>query len=329
MNASLKEEPTDCKRTASFCDLGVLLPADFTLDSGETLSRPELRVRLYGDRTRPVVAVAGGVSSGRIAADELVVKGWWRDIVAPGGAVDLDRFCVLAFDFLPNPEERARTISTADQARVLAHALNVLKIEKLFAFVGASYGGMVALAFTAQYPDLLEKLCVISAADRTHPAATALRGVQRRIIEFASRAGDPREGVALARQLAMVAYRTPEEFEQRFDHAPGVVAGDPYPVCEYLISRGRNYPMSAERYVTLSDSVDRHAVDPQKINTDSLFIAATSDRLVPVADMRQLAGAVPGSALLEIESLYGHDAFLKEAGVIGPRVKLFLEERLT
>lgn len=327
MNPSLQKEPERETRIAEFCDVSILLPGDFALDSGEALSRPELRLRIYGDKARPVVAVAGGVSSGRVAADELVARGWWRDIVAPGGAVDLDRFCVLAFDFLPNPEERARTISTTDQARALAHALGVLSIEKLFAFVGASYGGMVALAFAAAFPDRVENLCVISAADRPHPAATALRGVQRRIVEFASRAGEPREGVALARQLAMIAYRTPEEFEQRFDHRPGAAAGDPYAVCDYLIARGRAYPMSAGRYVTLSDSVDRHRVEPQKIRAASLFIGAASDRLVPTGDMRRLAGAVAGSSLIEIDSLYGHDAFLKEAGVIGPRIRQFLEER--
>lgn len=329
MNARLKEKPQAPQQAADFCDLSILLPADFALDSGETLSRPELRVRVYGDVARPVVALAGGVSSGRIAADEAVTRGWWRDVVASGGAVDLDKFCVLAFDFLPNPEERARTISTADQARGLAHALGAFRIEKLFAFVGASYGGMVALAFAAAFPDRVENLCVISAADRAHPAATALRGVQRRIIEFAERAGDAREGVALARQLAMIAYRTPEEFEQRFDHQPGAAAGDPYAVCDYLIARGRAYPMSAERYVTLSDSVDRHRIEPQKIRAASLFIGAASDRLVPTGDMRRLAAGVAGSSLLEIDSLYGHDAFLKETGAIGPRIKQFLEERLS
>lgn len=330
MNAHFRNTPAqDDVPPQGHSDFGIILPTTFQLESGETLSKPELRVRVYGDAANPKVVVSGGISSGRIVADEADggVKGWWRDIVHPGGPIDLDRYCVIAFDFLPNPEEIARTISTLDQARALAHALDVLKIERLFAFVGASYGGMVALAFAATYLERLEKLCVISAAEQTHPAATAFRGVQRRIIEFAKTSGDPDAGVALARQLAMITYRTPEEFEQRFDNTPGASRDDTFEVDDYLISRGGAFGMDAERYLTLSASIDRHRADPSRVSADSYFIAARSDRLVPLGDMRRLADAVETARLFEIDSLYGHDAFLKEIAAIGPSVKEFLKEQ--
>ena len=330
MNAHFRKTPAqDDLPPQGHSDFGIILPTTFQLESGETLSKPELRVRVHGDAANPAVVVSGGISSGRIVADEGEggAKGWWRDIVYAGGAIDLDRFCVIAFDFLPNPEETARTISTLDQARALAHALDVLKIDRLHAFVGSSYGGMVALCFAAAYPERLDKLCVISAAEQTHPAATAFRGVQRRIIEFAKTSGDPDAGVALARQLAMITYRTPEEFEQRFDNTPGAGRDDTFEVDDYLISRGGAFGMDAERYLTLSASIDRHHADPSRIAADSLFIAARSDRLVPVGDMRRLAGAVKAARLSEIDSLYGHDAFLKEIAAIGPSVKDFLKEQ--
>ena len=333
MNAHFRKTPAqDRVPPQGHSDFGIILPTTFHLESGETLSKPELRLRVYGDAANPAVVVSGGISSGRIVADEKkgaalnAAKGWWRELVCAGGAVDLDRFCVIAFDFLPNPEEIARTISTLDQARALAHALDVLKIGRLHAFVGASYGGMVALAFAAEYPERLEKLCVISAAEQTHPAATAFRGVQRRMIEFAKTSGDPEAGVALARQLAMITYRTPEEFEQRFDNTPGAARDDRFEVDDYLIARGGAFGMDAERYLTLSASIDRHRADPARIAADSFFIAARSDRLVPVGDMRRLAAAIETARLSEIDSLYGHDAFLKEIAAIGPSVKEFLKE---
>lgn len=329
MNAHFRNTPAqDDLPPQGHSDFGIILPTTFQLESGETLSKPELRVRLHGDAANPAVVVSGGISSGRIVADEGEggSKGWWRGVVCTGGAIDLDRFCVIAFDFLPNPEETARTISTLDQARALAHALDVLKIERLHAFVGSSYGGMVALCFAAAYPERLGKLCVISAAEQTHPAATAFRGVQRRVIAFAKASGDPEAGVALARQLAMITYRTPEEFEQRFDNTPGAGRDDTFEVDDYLIARGGAFAMDAERYLTLSASIDRHRADPSRISADSLFIAARSDRLVPVGDMRRLAGAVKTARLSEIDSLYGHDAFLKEIAAIGPSVKDFLKE---
>jgi homoserine O-acetyltransferase len=322
------QSPTSPERqnAVEICDVSVLLPSGFRLQSGEKLSRPELRLRLYGDLSRPAVAVAGGISAGRAVADGKQDKGWWRDFVADGGAIDLNQFCVVGFDFLPNPAETARTISSLDQARALAIALDKINLSNLKAFVGASYGGMVALAFAAEFPDRVDKLCVISAADRPHPAATALRGVQRRIIEFARRAGSAEEGVSLARQLAMVTYRTPEEFESRFRHVPGEAAGDPYEVCSYLIARGDAYKMAPERYVTLSDSIDRHSVDPRRIAAPALFLAAKSDRLVPVGDVERLAGNVADGRFFAFTSLYGHDAFLKEAATIGPVIQSFIEE---
>ena len=308
------------------CDIGVLLASDFRLASGERLSRPEIGLRLYGDASKPAVVAAGGISAGRRVADFSGEKGWWRDIVCAGGALDPSKFCVIGFDFLPNPGETARTVTSGDQARALAFALEKINIATLHAFVGASYGGMVGLAFAARFPRRIERLCVISAADKPHPAATALRGIQRRIIDLARRSGAPDKGVSLARQLAMVTYRTPEEYGQRFRHAPGEAAGDPYEVCNYLIARGDAYDMAPERFVTLSDSIDRHAIEPSAIETPALFLAASSDRLVPREDIRRLAARVADGAYFEFNSLYGHDAFLKEAAVIAPVIQKFIKE---
>lgn len=325
MNALSIEAPPPAI-TAPVCDVGVILPADFSLASGETLSRGEFGLRVYGALSAPVIAVAGGISAGRIVADSATDQGWWRQLVGVGGGVDLEKFCVIGFDFLPGPGECARTITTEDQARALAFALDQIGVEGLHAFVGASYGGMIALAFAAAFPERLRNLCVLSAADRPHPAATALRGVQRRIVEFALRCGDGAAGVSLARQLAMIGYRTPEEFEARFRHQPGPAAGDPYSVCRYLMARGEAYDMAPQRYVTLSDSIDRHVIDAARIKARTLLIAADSDQLVPINDMRRLASCISGSRLVEISSLFGHDAFLKETESLSPIIKSFVEE---
>ncbi len=328
MSAATEERIGEAERKSQpFCDVSVFLPSDFALDSGESLSRPELKVRVYGDLENPAVVVAGGISAGRCVATCKDGEGWWREIVSPHGFIDLNRFCVIGFDFLPNAGESARTITTHDHARALADALDTLNIDALYGFVGASYGGMIGLAFAEAYPHRLGKLCAISAPDRPHPSSTALRGVQRRIIEFALKNGDGESGVALARQLAMVTYRTPEEFAKRFESAPRGGAGEPYDVCEYLLARGGAYGMDPQRYVTLSDSIDRHRVDAANIRAKSLIIAADSDRLAPLTDLKRLAGAIDGARFIEISSLFGHDAFLKEAAVIGPHIKEFLEEK--
>ncbi len=98
--------------------------------------------------------------------------------------------------------------------------LDHLGMQKLGAIVGASYGGMVALAFGERYPDRVERLVVISAADVAHPMATAWRSVQRSIVRLGISANQPAAGLELARALAMSTYRSPEEFAARFRAAP-------------------------------------------------------------------------------------------------------------
>lgn len=294
-------------------DVRATLPADFRLESGEALAAAEVAGRIHGRAGAPLVVVAGGISSGRDAAR------WWSWAVRAGGPIDLNRVRVLAIDLAPGRDE-AVTITTGDQARLLAVLLDALGEPVVDAFVGASYGGCIGQAFAAAFPERIGELVVISAAHRAHPSATAWRGVQRRLLAFARDCGREAEGIALARELAMTTYRTAEEFDWRFSAAAPAVAGQPYPVCDYLISRGANYVevTSANRWITLSDSLDRHAIAPEAIACPLTLLGFTSDRLVPIEDIRELARRAPNLRHIEeAPSIFGHDAFLKEREVVG------------
>ena len=324
----VKKETTDPEyRTGQ--DIAVPLPRGFELDCGVRLGDATLNIRIAGPAGAPLIAVSGGISANRFVSDTSDGSGWWSDIVGPGRGIDLSRSRVLGFDVLPTDGSDVSAITTRDQARALAHALRETGEGKFRAFVGSSYGGMIGLAFAAEFPDLLEKLCVISAAHRAHPMATAIRGIQRRILKLAQAKGCAEEGVALARQLAMTTYRTADEFQARFASVPkGSSAGDAYDVCEYLIARGEAFAgdMPIERLLLLSDSMDRHRVDPGRITTPTLLVAATSDRLVPLDDMRALATTLAGPArLVELESTFGHDAFLLETAFLNPLLSEFCE----
>jgi homoserine O-acetyltransferase len=64
----------------------------------------------------------------------------------------------------------------------------------------------------------------------------------------------------------------------------------------------------------LSESIDLHQVDASKIGVSTVLVAVREDQLVPIDDMRALHARMSGVAeLVEFSSLYGHDAFLKEA----------------
>jgi len=295
-------------------DVRAVIPEGFRLESGERLAAGAVVGRLHGPERGPLVVVAGGISSDRFPAR------WWSWAVRAGGPVDLNRARVLGFDLLPGRDEPGVTLTTTDQARLLAVLLDGIGEPAVDAFVGASYGGCVGLAFAAAFPERIGALVAISAAHRSHPAATAWRGVQRRLLAFARDCGREAEGVALARELAMATYRTPEEFGLRFGPTPPRRAGEPYPVCDYLIDRGAAYAeaTSAARWIALSDSLDRHAVAPGAVRCPLTVVGFTSDRLVPIEDSRELAARAPDlRRLVEAPSIFGHDAFLKERELVG------------
>lgn len=305
-------------RENSICDVDIPFPR---LDNDHQIEDEFVRLRFAGPEDEPVVFVLGGISASRIVADNADQLGWWSDVVAAGGGVDLERFRVVGADFFPLTPRAALTLTPADYADVFVAALRQAGVEKLHAAVGASFGGMVCLALARRHPEFVDRLAVICAAHRTAPLAGALRFVQREIIALAARAGDAEAGVALARQLAMTTYRTAEEFQTRFQ--------TPTDLLGYLGARGADYArrMSPERYLTLSGAIDRHDETPEEITTPTLVVAATSDQLAPIADCRALARRLGGaSELFEFPSLYGHDAFLKDAATFSPALDRFLKE---
>src|SRR3970282_94916 len=108
----------------------------------------------------------------------------------------------------PGPGEAFPFVATEDQSSALHHLLAALRIERLHALVGRSYGGMVGLQCAAASPRQVARLCAIAAPHQSHPQASAWRAVQRSIVELGLRSGKGREALGLARALSMITYRT-------------------------------------------------------------------------------------------------------------------------
>ena len=299
--------------------------------------RREVRVRyaLYGAAGAPVVAVQGGISATRFAGAAGGNDGWWEALVGPDRAIDTRRFRVLSIEWLDRDDFGAvdglRAIGSEDQADAIAALLDELGIRRLHAFVGASYGAMVGIAFAARHPAHLRRLVAIAGAHRAHPLAVAVRNLQREIVRLAARHGDTASGLDLARRLAMTTYRGEREFAERCTTAPAFRDGR-YRFAEedWLEAAGASFVrrFSAERFLALSESIDLHAIRPEDVDVPATLIGIASDRLVPLADLCELqrrAGAP--AALNVIDSRYGHDAFLKETGQIAPLVTEALDTR--
>lgn len=301
------------------------LTGGLSLHHGAALASVRVAWRMAGADGAPVVCALGGISATRrVEPAELPRRGWWSDVVGPGRPLDTRRYQVLSFDYLggsgetsgPEPGERFPSVSTYDQAEVLARLLDHLQIASLRAIAGGSYGGMVALAFGERFPERVGNLLVLCATDRPHPLGTAWRSVQRAIVRLGVESGRSDQGLALARALAMSTYRSAEEFAARFAGPPVFTHGRArLPIEQYLAARGTEFARHhrPEAFLCLSESIDLHRVDAGRICVPTVAVGAREDMLVPIGEVRAMVARLHAARLHEISSIYGHDAFLKES----------------
>jgi homoserine O-acetyltransferase len=282
----------------------------------------------HGAPDAPTIIVQGGISADRdvLTPDGSERAGWWQALVGEGRALDLRRYRVLSINWLaPTDLGEVSSVSSEDQANALGALVDALGIGRVAAFIGSSYGAMVALSFAALHPAKVERLVLLAGAHRAHPISTALRSVQRGIVRLGQSSGQLGEALSLARQLAMTTYRGSDEFARRFAGAPELREDRfHFPVEDYLDQAGRRFVdrFDAERFLALSESIDLHDVQPEAVPTPATLIGFPSDRLVPLADLCELQRRLQGPATLEVvESAFGHDGFLKETDRLAPLLR--------
>jgi homoserine O-acetyltransferase/O-succinyltransferase len=345
------------------CLVQALSPEELAEKLANLEQPPCLKARIVGPANAPVILALGGISANRNPVDfengsGQNALGWWRELFGVGCAIDTRAYRVLSFDFFPS-DEWAKAFESRVTPELQAKAAKLvcewIGVEILHAFIGASYGGMVGLHFAALFPNTLERLIVACAAHRPHPMGTAWRSIQRKMVRFGLDNGQPHQGLALARELGMTTYRTSQEFGQRFeksekiektekrDNHPSlnghpqqlIPEGSPpvlsYGVESYLEQRGQEFihRMSPERYLCLSESIDLNDVNPQQIQVPVTLIGCRQDQLVPIEEMQSLQAQLSGPKTLHaFDSIYGHDAFLKEPKVLGHIFTQSLSHRL-
>lgn len=312
----------------------VEVPGGLPLEHGATLEPCRVRYEMVGPSGAPVVPVLGGISATRhlVSHPGDAGEGWWPAQAGTGRPLDPGRFRLLAVDWIHGARRtEPLPVTPADQADAVAAVLEALDVGRVPAAVGASYGGMVLLALAARHPERLARALVIAAAHESHPMATGLRSLQRKIVRLGLETGRARDGMALARSLAMTTYRSDREFDARFEGSPRLDAPDArarFPVDGYLENRGRHFAerMSPGRFLCLCQSLDLHRVEPDEVAVPVTLVSVDTDTLVPPWQVRALYDALPAEAeLITVSSLRGHDAFLTDREAFEPILDDFLD----
>jgi homoserine O-acetyltransferase len=218
-------------------------------------------------------------------------------------------------------------VTIRDIVHVQARLLDHLDVARLDLVIGGSMGAMQALEWALLYPDRVEAIAPIATGPTQSAWGVALSEAQRQAIKAdANYAGGryplgagPAQGLAAARSMAMISYRSPHNFDVRFGRDESE-SGD-YEVQSYLRHQGDKLVnrFDANTYLTLIAAMDSHDVGRDRgsvvdalgtIDQPALVISVSSDGLYPATEVAEMAGDLPNSELVEIDAPHGHDAFL-------------------
>ncbi len=287
--------------------------------------------------------------------------GWWNALIGHGRALDTDKFFVVCANVLGGCQgttgpssldgdgvaygSRFPAITIRDQVDVEVALSDRLDIESWHCVIGGSMGGMRALEWAVGFPARVQRAIVLAVGATASAEQIALCSIQNRTVradrhfaggDYYATGERPVEGLAIARGLGHLSYRTSQEFDVRFGRAPqgqeDPLRDGRYAIESYLEYHGEKLVQrfDANSYVVLSDAMNSHDVGRGRGGVESALgtvraavtvIGVTSDRLYPLSQQEELVKYLANADELHvIDSLYGHDGFLLETERIAPIV---------
>lgn len=235
------------------------------LDWGGVLPEFNVAYETWGELNRDksnVILLHTGLSASSHAhsTEANPQPGWWEKFIGPGAPLDTDKHHIICTNVIggcygstgpgsidPGNGERYATrfpiLTMQDMVRAQFRLLDGLGIDRLYASVGSSMGGMQSLAAGVLFPSRVGRVASISGCARSHPYSIAMRHTQRQVLMmdpnwnrgFYYDAVPPHAGMKLAREIATVTYRSGPEWEQRFGRRRADPAKPPALCPDFLI----------------------------------------------------------------------------------------------
>ena len=317
--------------------------ASFITESGFEIRNPEVAYHILGtlNKNRDNVILICHALTGNSDAED-----WFSGFFGSDGYVDLDKHFVICINnpgscygstgpWSENPstgkpyQADFPVFTIRDIVRFQQLLIDELEISGIELVIGGSMGGMVALEFSIM-DKRIKKACLI-AMGKAHTAwAIGISNAQRQALYadknwnngWYSKENPPAQGLSAARAMAMISYRTPQNYESKFGRDVNSEKGI-YQVESYLEYQGQKLVdrFDALSYERLTKAMDAHDISRGRgtfeeilgaINIPVLVIGIDTDLLYPPSEQKELAELIPDGIYKEITSAYGHDAFLIE-----------------
>ncbi|WP_293296531.1 bifunctional aspartate kinase/homoserine dehydrogenase I [Allomuricauda sp.] len=296
---------------------------EYTTLSGHT-QEIELSYQLFGKplHSAPIILVNHALTGNSNVAGE---DGWWSDLIGDGKCIDTKKYTILSFNIPGNGFdgfiiENYKDFVAGDIARIFLWGLRALEIEKLFAIIGGSLGGGIAWEMTAIDPKITEHLIPVASDWKSTDWLIANCQIQEQFLV------NSKQPVHDARMHAMLCYRTPESFKERFKRSTNEEL-QIFNVESWLMHHGKKlqerFQLSAYKLMNqLLKSIDitrdgEEAFNAlQESDTKIHIIGVNSDLFFTAEEnketFKRLAQANTNVTYGEVQSVHGHDAFLME-----------------
>ena len=252
--------------------------------------------------------------------------GWWTEIIGKGKIVDTDKYTILGFNIPGNGVKgqifnKPEDFHTGDIASLFLLGLSNLKIKKLYALIGGSIGGGIAWEMAAISKDITKFLVPVAADWKANDWIIANTFLQKRIIE------NSKQPLQDARIHAMLTYRTPQSFENRFGRTLNKEQGI-FNIESWLIYHGEKLQkrFQLKAYIMMNHLLSSINIEREgeialniikNIKSEIHMVAIDSDLFfTPIEDQKTFNSCKKVKKNIyyhEIKSLHGHDAFLIES----------------
>ena len=354
----------------------------FVLEGGGVLTEVSMAFETWGELTAAADnailichALTGDSHAHGQAGAAHATPGWWNRVIGPGCGIDTDRYFVVCVNSLGgcqgstgpsslDPEtgtpygSRFPTVTTRDIVRCQAAVADHLGVDSWMAVVGGSMGGMQVLEWGVMFPDRVRAIAPIATTLAASAQQVAWSAVGRTALAldprfrggdyYDAKPGDgPFAGLAIARSVAQITYRSAEVFDDRFARElvdPRSVFGhwDRFQVESYLDYHGEKLVrrFDANSYLILNRTMDLHDLSRDRGSMESairrladlpaMTLSISSDVLYPTAQQAAIRDAIRTAGGRcdhhVIQSPDGHDGFLLAARQVGSLLAGFLRE---
>jgi homoserine O-acetyltransferase len=298
--------------------------------------------------------------------------GWWEALVGPGRPLDTDRWFIVCVNVLggcqgstgPASDDPATgrpygstfpVVTIRDIVRTQAAVADHLGVSRWLGVVGGSFGGMQVLEWGVMYPERMRALVPIATTTAASAWQISFSRVGRLAIQLDPkwRGGDyyeaapgdgPHAGLALARMIAHITYRSDAVYEAKFgrdalEQLEEFAMEQRFEVEGYLDYQGDKFVrrFDANSYLRLNKAMDLHDVGRnrggparalRRVTAQTLNLSISSDTLYPrhqqeATHVGLLDGGAP-SHHVTVDSPHGHDGFLIETESVGAVLEDFL-----